>query len=71
LRRFLDIETFTKIEFERLYVSDRFERLWQQSKTNTFDPKALAQHLESATHRPHAQTMRKALEEIAVNILRF
>ena len=50
----------------RFFISDHFEKLWQESKTNSFDPKALLQHIECGTHKPHAQALRKALEEIAV-----
>ena len=47
-------------------LSERFERLIQDSKTNSFDPAGLRQHIEGQHHKPHAQTLRKALEEIAV-----
>ena len=50
-------------------LSERFERLMQNSKTNTFNPEGLKQHIESAAHKPHSQTLRKALEEIAVSNL--
>ena len=47
-------------------LSERFERLIQDSKTNSFDPAGLRQHIEGQHHKPHAQTLRKALEEIAL-----
>ena len=45
---------------------ERFERLMQNSKTNTFNAEGLRQHIESVGHKSHSQTLRKALEEIAV-----
>ena len=48
-------------------LSERFERLMQNSKSNAFNSKGLKQHIEGAGHKPHCQTLRKALEEIAVS----
>ena len=46
---------------------ERFERLMQNSKTNAFNAEGLKQHIESFGHKSHSQTLRKALEEIAVS----
>lgn len=59
----LSEETFSLLETA---LSDRFERLWEHSKTNTFDPRSLLNHIQSDAHKPHAQNLRKAIEEIAV-----
>ena len=63
--------TFSELEEESLdkletSLSERFEQLLQNSKTNTFNADALKQHIESVGHKSHSQTLRKALEEIAV-----
>jgi hypothetical protein len=59
----LSEETFSLLETALL---DRFERLWQHSKTNSFDPRCLLNHIQSDAHKPHAHNLRKAIEEIAV-----
>ena len=56
-------ETFDNLE---TILSERFERLIQDSKTNTYNADGLRQHIESESHKSHSQTLRKALEEIAV-----
>ncbi len=48
-------------------LSDKFEALLQTSKTNSFNSKALHQHISSLSgHKPQFLTLQKALEEIAV-----
>ena len=49
-------------------LSERFERLMQNSKTNTFDAEGLKQHIGGVGHKSHSQSLRKALEEIAVSL---
>ena len=63
--RFFEVgeETLDNLEAS---LSERFERLIQDSKTNTYNADGLRQHIESDSHKPHSQTLRKALEEIAV-----
>lgn len=63
----LSKETFDSFDAD---LSERFEHIVQTSKTNVFDSSSLKKHIESFTvaqRASPAQSLRKALEEIAVS----
>lgn len=59
----LSDETFDSLDSA---LSDRFEALLQTSKTNSFDPNGLLQHMSATGHKAQYLTLQKALEEIAI-----